>query len=121
MKSGGKWHKRAVPHSPNRKMHWAVKAAWKKLWEEEVWTAAQISDTAELWGDLTKPTVQVLLGTREAMDEDNAQASLKPIYDGMVKAGLLINDDPEHVKILPPLTSVVSKPSEEYCKIVVTS
>jgi len=34
-------------------------------------------------------------------DDDNAIASVKPAIDGCVQAGIICNDSPEHLRILP--------------------
>lgn len=42
-------------------------------------------------------------------DPDNANASLKAAYDGIVDAGLVVDDDYEHMKRLPPIFRVDRK------------
>ena len=48
-------------------------------------------------------------GTTRERDDDNAMGSLKSACDGIVDAGLVIKDDYEHMKRLPP----------EFCKDLV--
>ncbi|MHC4302285.1 MAG: hypothetical protein ACYS7Y_33920, partial [Planctomycetota bacterium] len=60
-------------------------------------------------------------------DPDNANASLKAAYDGIVDAGLVKDDDWYTMKRLPPIQKidydcprvelkiVHAKPMEEYC------
>lgn len=112
IKKGNGFVCRSVPHSPNRKMFWAEEAKWKKAWEEEVKIALLTSPYRNM-NLIGKPTVQVSLYTRTLMDADNAQASLKPIYDGLVKCGILKDDSPEHVNILSPISYKVEHLDEE--------
>lgn len=41
--------------------------------------------------------------TKRKHDDDNAMGSLKSAYDGIVKAGLVIDDDSEHMHKLRPI------------------
>jgi crossover junction endodeoxyribonuclease RusA len=43
---------------------------------------------------------------RRRRDPDNAIASLKPAYDGIVDSGLVADDDYEHMTRLPPTFNV---------------
>ena len=40
--------------------------------------------------------------TKRRRDQDNAMASLKAAYDGIVDSGLISDDDSEHMKRTPP-------------------
>ncbi len=40
--------------------------------------------------------------TNRRRDPDNAMASLKPAYDGLTEAGLLVDDDSEHLSRCEP-------------------
>ena len=67
-----------------------------------------------------KPTIQVILYMLELMDADNAQASLKPIYDGLTKAGIIKDDSPEFCTILAPECVKVDKKDKERLIIKIT-
>ena len=41
---------------------------------------------------------QFFYGTERRRDQDNAMFSLKPMYDGIVDSGLVVDDTPEHMK-----------------------
>lgn len=45
-------------------------------------------------------------GTNRRRDQDNAMGSLKAAYDGIVDAGLVIDDDYEHMKRKPPIFQI---------------
>lgn len=54
------------------------------------------------WGKVSvKATFYFLRKSRR--DPDNATGSLKAAYDGIVDAGLVIDDDYEHMTRLPPI------------------
>lgn len=36
-------------------------------------------------------------------DDENAMVSIKPAYDGIVDAGLVVDDDSEHMRKMPPM------------------
>lgn len=114
---GGRYSCRGIPHSPNSifKMHWGERSRWKKAWEEEVHYAI-----LELKSPIMikkKPTVAVTLHARELQDRDNAMASLKPIFDGLVKSGLLEDDSAKHCTILAPKMKKVEHEKDE-CVII---
>lgn len=120
LKKRNKFVCRVVPFSPNKQMHWAERARWKKEWHASVntsWLSTDWSDR-EVWGKIkARPTVKVSLYTRAAMDADNAQASLKPIYDGLVLCGALDDDSSLYVKILPPKTTIIKDLSKERVEV----
>ncbi len=79
----------------NRK-HWAVKAAWKKAWEEEIWGRWQ--EEKKNWKEykfpmLDKAKIVISVFCIRKQDEDNAMASMKGVIDGLVKSGIIKNDD----------------------------
>lgn len=43
-------------------------------------------------------SVEIFWKTNRKRDADNAIGSLKAVYDGIVDAGLVIDDDPEHMQ-----------------------
>ena len=56
------------------------------------------------------PTVEVTAhffhANKRRRDADNAIGSLKAAYDGIVDAGLVIDDDPEHMLRMPPVFEI---------------
>lgn len=49
-------------------------------------------------------------------DQDNAMGSLKAAYDGIVDAGLVVNDDYDHMKRESPVFSI----DKEYPRVILT-
>jgi hypothetical protein len=47
--------------------------------------------------------------TKRRRDDVNHLAMLKPAYDGIVDAGILVDDDSEHLKTLTPEFSIDKK------------
>jgi len=54
--------------------------------------------------------------TKRRRDPDNDNASLKSAYDGIVDAGLIPDDDYDHLQRLPPSTGI----DREYPRVVLT-
>ena len=57
------------------------------------------------WG-LIEVTPEFFHATKRRRDTDNAMTSLKPAYDGLVDAGLVEDDDPEHMRRMSPVFSI---------------
>ncbi len=80
--------------SPNSRLHWRVKAAAVAEYREDCgWIAKEAAQ--KLQAPLQPPVrAQVLyvLPDRRRRDPDNLLAMLKPAWDGMVDAGLLVDD-----------------------------
>ena len=53
------------------------------------------------WGKVELEATFYFRTTRER-DDDNAMGSLKAACDGIVDAGLVLKDDYEHMKRMPP-------------------
>jgi len=84
------------PLTLNQRMHWAPKARWVK----------QLSDDAQLLATSSKlpkhlDQVGIVLHwqatTRRPRDSDNPTPTLKALIDGLVRYGLVEDDDSEHV------------------------
>ena len=54
--------------------------------------------------------------TKRRRDQDNAMASLKAAYDGIVDAGLIVDDDYDHLKRCPPTFEI----DKEYPRVTIT-
>lgn len=90
---------RAVPFSPNKRMHWARKAEWTKAWKEEVryrlLEAGVRSDNANL-ATGKKANIAITLYTIRPQDYDNSVAAVKAIIDGM-KGLVFVDDSPKYL------------------------
>jgi hypothetical protein len=95
--SVGKKIRRTPMNTANVPMHWAVKSAWKKAWEQEVWAGVQ--EHKKEFGKLPygKASIIVYLYNVRQMDTDGAYASCKPILDGLRYAGVIIDDSPRYI------------------------
>ena len=81
--------------SPNSRVHWAVRSKAVKKQRIESWAAGQVAmgEVGET-GGWREATCQVHWYARDERrrDKDNALASLKATFDGLVDAGLLHDD-----------------------------
>jgi len=65
---------------------------------------------------LAKVTAAFFHSTKRRRDPDNSMGSIKAAYDGIVDAGLVIDDDAEHMKRGEPTFEVDS----EYPRVTLT-
>lgn len=88
-----------IPPSPNqtRREHWAKRAAAAKQWKRDAFYAAV--EAREVWRGRVRfplPSAAVRLvivsPTSVRRDPDNAIASMKPLIDGLVQAGIIADD-----------------------------
>jgi Holliday junction resolvase RusA-like endonuclease len=82
--------------SPNARCHWAVKFKAVKRARTEAWASAQVAMyEADVKGGWKDATCEVHWFARDARrrDKDNCLASLKAVFDGLVDAGLLRDDN----------------------------
>ena len=84
-----------TPPSPNRtlRMHWAVRRkVFKDIYDQVFWQVKQAR-----WKG--KGSVQISVERRSAvlMDPDNLIGSLKPVIDGLVRAGVMPDDKEEDI------------------------
>lgn len=109
-----------VALSPNRKLHHMVKASAVAAYREDVrrLAASAAVRRREGWTPMTRARVELVFGTRRQFqrqwgggpnlrvmdelyrprDEANATAAAKALYDGLVSAGLLVDDSAEHME-----------------------
>ena len=81
--------------SPNARVHWSIRSKAVKKQRIEAWAQAQIvMHEAEEKGGWREATCQAHVYVRDnrRRDKDNALASLKATFDGLVDAGLLHDD-----------------------------
>ncbi len=91
---------RAVPiNMANVNLHWAKKAAWKQAWEDEVgWAVlAQRKNLGKL--PLKKPKITIIIKSTHLKDIDGLYNSTKPLWDGLRKAGVIVDDNPDGVRM----------------------
>lgn len=97
--------------SPNARVHWARKAKVIAAYRQWCGWAARVGDTGFLLPSLTlKPpveaTVTFVLPDKRRRDMDNLLASLKPMWDGLVDAGLLGDDSHDKLRLSAPQVRV---------------
>ena len=116
VKKGGAFVCRALPHSPNSRMHWAEKARWTKAWKEQVgWRCIETNAHANRSHTEIPARVTVVLYTCRPQDYDNSVASVKAIVDGL-KGVVIADDSPEHIQ-LSVQTIKVNKKYDERVEI----
>ena len=86
--------------SPNARPHWAQKHRATQSLRTVAWACAY----SVARDRIEKATIQPIfvVASKRRRDPDNWLAMLKPAIDGLVDAGILIDDDSEHVKLLSP-------------------
>ena len=67
---------------------------------------------------LVTAAVVFVVPDKRRRDLDNAMASLKAAFDALVAAGLLVDDDSEHLKLAAPEMRVVK--GEKYVKVTLS-
>ena len=81
--------------SPNARVHWSIKAKAVKKTRIDTWAQAQIAmheqDVKGKWGHAECRVVWYARCSRRR-DKDNLLATLKPVFDGLVDGGLLVDD-----------------------------
>lgn len=92
-----------LPPTPNARLHWAARARLTKDWREAAETAA-LNAIRKFPGPKPGPmpacrmTVTVTMPDRRSRDEDNVRACLKPLTDGAVSAGVIVDDGPAGIR-----------------------
>lgn len=84
--------------SPNARVHWATKAREAKLYRARCRFDVRLPDG---WQPLAAAGLTLhcrYCGRRQALDADNAGASFKAGLDGLVDAGVLVDDGPQCVR-----------------------
>lgn len=90
------------PPTPNARRHWRVTALDNETWKG----AARVVALASIpvgWEPLERCTAEVtfLFPTKSRRDWDNAIASTKPQWDGIVAAGVIVDDS---MRVIEKLT-----------------
>lgn len=92
-----------APLSLNHRMNWAVKAKATKPWREAACVLAKAANIPAC----NRVSIELFYTPRDARIRDplNLVASLKPIEDGIVDAGVLPDDNPlHHESAMPKIT-----------------
>lgn len=82
----------------HRMTHWQVKRSREEWREKAYWSAVQ----ARVGADWTPPlqavaSIEWRFRLRRRRDYDNLLSGLKPILDALVAAGIITDDDTEHL------------------------
>jgi Holliday junction resolvase RusA-like endonuclease len=115
---------RSLPHSPNylNGKHWAIRAAWKDAWKEEVWaqwnTVKQNYKGVELPFKKAKLEIFVFY-SGISQDMDNLYASLKPIIDALTDNGI-IPDDSKEFLLIGPIQYIKCAKNAEHLELDIT-
>ena len=90
------WPPRELSPNVARRLHWSKKAAATKVYREQCgWETVAQTGTAHLYR-FTRPvlaTTTFYVDSKRRYDMRNLDASLKPLWDGVVYAGILADDD----------------------------
>lgn len=88
-----------VPPSINRwaRLHWAKQREIKQDWETQVWAAAYQSRATRLRLERARVRITYFFATNRRRDKDNYAP--KMLMDGLVKAGVLMDDSKDRVDL----------------------
>lgn len=89
------------PLSLNDRGHWATKARMVRDVRDTVHTLAQVTKIPA-YGRILVELHYVPRDNRRR-DADNLVATLKPCIDGLVDAGVVLDDSPQYVTWMPPI------------------
>ena len=106
-------------------MHWAEQHRWKRAWEEEVWGRwHEIKGRyTTYWGlmPFKQAKLTFFVFAVSPQDADNAHASFKGIIDGIVKAGIVVDDKWNNVKIASIKFISIKDKKNEHIEILIGS
>lgn len=88
--------------SLNDREHWAVKARKAKAWRFQASVAAQFTISGNRRQSRSFVEVTFPVKQNRRRDPHNAIATVKPIIDGLVDAGVWPDDTDEYVIVLDP-------------------
>lgn len=80
---------RSVPSLGNRHQHWAKTARERKMWHQRIQFAFKYRPLFPL----KAVSIYVVRYSSRMPDYDNLVYSFKPIFDGLIHAGIIVNDD----------------------------
>lgn len=88
---------RWIPHNQNSRLFWATKKSWNDAWYMAVWAAVQETKPKPY---RHRASIEIVLRTIRYQDYDNAYGSVKPILDGLTRAGVIEDDGPEYIDLV---------------------
>ena len=101
---------RTPPLTMNGRMHWAVKGRVTKQVRQDAWTLARALKIRPMGAVITE--LVWFKGDNRRADAVNIAATLKPLEDGLVDAGVLPDDSAD--RVLSSRTSVILKRDDPY-------
>jgi crossover junction endodeoxyribonuclease RusA len=106
--------------SPNARVHWAEKQRETRAYRWECFSEARpyrYLPQCRATGPRSAKVVFVVPNKRKR-DLDNCMAMLKPCWDGLVDAGVLVDDDSKHLKLGAPEMRV--QKGEKYVEVTLS-
>lgn len=87
------------PPTPNSRRHWRSVAKDSAEWKTRAWAEATLTRAGD-WEPIAACTMHVefVVPDRRRRDLDNLIASTKPLTDGIVLSGLLVDDSTEVIR-----------------------
>ena len=83
------------PLSLNDRMDWRPKSVWTKTLRQTAWALAKQAKIPPLGA--CEVVLLYVPRDRRRRDEDNLTATLKPLADGLVDAGVVVDDTPTYM------------------------
>lgn len=94
---------RRLPPSRNsggRGMHWAIISWWTDQFKRLTWALCLQAKIPKLGRDGRRVRIELVNYAIAPMDRDNLYSCAKPIIDGVVKAGVVIDDSDRYVDVI---------------------
>lgn len=102
--------------SDNGRLHWAVRHKIKKAWLEQTWALCKQAGVPHM----ERAHIVFTHYRVRDVDRDNRTASIKPCLDGIVRAGVLDDDNDAHVDMPIPGLVRVAHFDEERIEVEIT-
>jgi len=109
---GAEWVKRGARTELQEKASAYIKSA-RNLWEQE---------KKERWPKLDKAAIEIRISVadkRHIMDTDNFLASMKSVWDALVRADIIQDDSPDHLSFAVPVWNPVASVADEGIYLIV--
>lgn len=102
------------PPGPNRRMHWRAWSREKAEWRKWTYIAALAALRSSGYADdfpLASVVVEPIFffTTNRRRDDDNLIASLKPMLDGLVDAGVVDDDSRDRLRLERPSVETANR------------
>ena len=95
-----------MPPNVARRQHWAARRRTEGVLAEDLAWQVRIVRPVHTPRRISIRATLTHRSARYALDPDNAVAGLKPLIDQLVRGGLVADDGPAHVAILPVVQQV---------------